>query len=152
MRLCVVCLWLPAVVLWIYFVFSSKLFSIVHCGPKPKIVNFLIASNKFNSLFRYIFKLIELCINKERTWNRADFFLFNFDHINLLKLSSMGSLEDIKRNYPLHWLVWTNEHQQLQELLQTEQVNALLWCKYKNREQHFTFRLGVKVVDEPIQI
>lgn len=39
-----------------------------------------------------------------------------------------SSLEDIKRDFPLHWLVWNNEHQQLQEVLQTEKVSNDVYC------------------------
>lgn len=35
----------------------------------------------------------------------------------------MISIDNIKEQYPLHWLVWNNDYQELQELLlQTEQV------------------------------
>lgn len=46
----------------------------------------------------------------------------------------MISIEKIKEEYPLHWLVWNNDHEDLQQLLQsTEQVklfiSILMSCK-----------------------
>jgi len=32
----------------------------------------------------------------------------------------MTSLENIKEEYPIHWLVWNNDYQDLQQLLITE--------------------------------
>lgn len=34
----------------------------------------------------------------------------------------MLSIDAIKTAYPLHWLVWNDEHQLLQDALQAEQV------------------------------
>lgn len=35
----------------------------------------------------------------------------------------MKSLEDIKSEYPLHWLVWNNDVDGLRDILQSEKVN-----------------------------
>lgn len=47
----------------------------------------------------------------------------------------MISIDRIKEQYPLHWLVWNNDYQELQELLQTEQVRILY--RFRNSYQSF---------------
>lgn len=34
-------------------------------------------------------------------------------------------VKEIKENYPLHYLVWNNEHQDLEKLLKENKVNLI---------------------------
>lgn len=37
----------------------------------------------------------------------------------------MTNLESIKRDFPLHWLVWNNDYVELQELLKDKEVSVI---------------------------
>lgn len=45
----------------------------------------------------------------------------------------MVNIDKIKETYPLHWLVWNNEHIQLDKVLSSNEVRLLLkYCKNLN--------------------
>lgn len=38
----------------------------------------------------------------------------------------MTTIENIRTEYPLHWAVWNDDHKELQDLLKTNQVSAIV--------------------------
>lgn len=38
------------------------------------------------------------------------------------------SVEEVNRRYPIHWLVWNNQYEELQDSLQSKKVSTVLYA------------------------
>lgn len=67
----------------------------------------------------------------------------------------MISVAEIKDKYPLHWLVWNNQHDDLQEVLQCKQVPGVTTNKqtpktHGNTNTHITLLMLIELIEDII--